>query len=109
MDTKHLTTTGECQKAANELLDNFRYVYAKTIDIEEDRRVAVRDRHAYPHTQLNTLQVKRSGRYRGPLVVQTLAQCWIDFEGAIDVMGFVPCGGFPLAALVLSATAVSSF
>ena len=40
-------------------------------------------------------------------MVQTLAQCFIDFEGAIDVPGFVSGEDFPHAALILSATAVS--
>jgi hypothetical protein len=52
------------------------------------------------------MQVARTGRYRNGLVVQTLAQCWVDFEGAVDVPGFVNGGDFPYAAVVLSATSV---
>ncbi|KAH9015678.1 hypothetical protein EDB84DRAFT_1443360 [Lactarius hengduanensis] len=29
--------------------------------------------------------VKRAGRYRGLLVTHTLAQCWIDFKGSVEV------------------------
>ena len=39
-------------------------------------------------------------------MVQTMAQCLIDFEGAIDVPGFLDSSDFPYAALVLSATSV---
>jgi hypothetical protein len=39
-------------------------------------------------------------------VIQTLAQCCIDFEGAVDVPGFVNVNDFPYAAVVLSATSV---
>lgn len=52
------------------------------------------------------MQVARIGRYRNGLVIQTLAQCWIDFEGIIDVPGYVEGGDFPYAAVVLSATSV---
>jgi len=62
------------------------------------------DLHA---TQLQVMQVAQKGRYRNGLVVQTLAQCFIDFEGAVDVPGFVNGGDFPHAALILSATSVS--
>ncbi|KAH9011303.1 hypothetical protein EDB85DRAFT_2160104 [Lactarius pseudohatsudake] len=50
--------------------------------------------------------VKRAGRYRGPLVTHTLAQCWIDFEGSVEVPGYVDDDDFPYAALVLCATSV---
>jgi len=39
-------------------------------------------------------------------VVQTLAQCWVDFEGAVDVPGSVNGGDFPYATVILSATSV---
>ena len=51
------------------------------------------------------MQVKRAGCYRGLLIVYTVAQCWVDFEGSIEVPGFVYFNDFPLA---LSATSVSS-
>jgi hypothetical protein len=35
-----------------------------------------------------------------------LAQCWVDFEGAVDVPGFVNGRDFPYAAVILSATSV---
>ena len=54
------------------------------------------------------MQVKRAGRHRGPLIVYTVAQCWVDFEGSIEVPGFISFDDFPLAALALSATSVSS-
>src|ERR1700761_672611 len=55
------------------------------------------------------MQVKRAGRYRGPLVIFTVAQCWVDFEGSVEVPGYISDDDFPLAALALSATSVSSF
>ena len=55
------------------------------------------------------MQVKRAGRYRGPLVIFTVAQCWVDFEGSVEVPGYIDDDDFPLAALALSATSVSSF
>jgi hypothetical protein len=39
-------------------------------------------------------------------VIQTLAQCCIDFEGAVDVPGFVDVNNFPYAAVILSTTSV---
>ena len=39
-------------------------------------------------------------------MVKTMAQCLIDFEGAIEVPGFINSSDFPCAALVLSATSV---
>ena len=39
-------------------------------------------------------------------MVQTLVQCCIDFDGAVDVPGFVDVNDFPSAAVILSATSV---
>ncbi|KAH9009962.1 hypothetical protein EDB84DRAFT_1446027 [Lactarius hengduanensis] len=50
--------------------------------------------------------VKRAGRYRGLLVTHTLAQCWIDFKGSVEVPGYIDNDDFPYAALVLCATSV---
>ncbi|KAH9010634.1 hypothetical protein EDB85DRAFT_1901810 [Lactarius pseudohatsudake] len=77
-------------KPADQLLADERYIYLKTKDVVEDGVPAV----------------KRAGRYRGPLVVLTLAQCWIDFEGSVEVPGYIDNDDFPYAALVLSATSV---
>ncbi len=55
------------------------------------------------------IQVKRASRYRGPLVVHTMAQCWVNFEGSVEVPGYIDHSDFPLAALALSATSVSVF
>lgn len=106
-----LDTTEARQNAATELLDNNRYIYLKTRDIcqwDNDEITVSKTSDIVPctHAVLETIQVKRHGRYRGPLVVQTAAQCWLDFEGLIDVPGYVDRRDSPLAALVLSATAV---
>lgn len=66
-------------------------------------RKAMTSLATYP---LKVIQLRQSGRYRGPLVIQTIAQCWIDFDGAVDVPGFIDHDHFPYAALVLSATSV---
>ncbi|KAH8984070.1 hypothetical protein EDB86DRAFT_3084773 [Lactarius hatsudake] len=90
MDSTGLDTTEARREAADQLLADERYVYLKTKDVVEDGVPAV----------------KRAGRYRGPLVVLTLAQCWIDFEGSVEVSGYVDDDDFPYAALILSATSV---
>jgi len=90
MDSSHLDTTEARKDAAENLLEDNRYVYLKTRDAIEDGEPVI----------------KKSGRYQGPLVVQTMAQCWIDFEGAIEILSFVEYNDFPYAALVLSATSV---
>jgi len=48
----------------------------------------------------------QTGHYQNGLVVQMLAQCWINFKGVINVPGFVDGGDFPYAAVVLSTTSV---
>jgi len=105
--SENMKTCEERQKAAEDLLDDRRYMYLKTREAIEDGVPVVRKatipKPTYP---LTVIQVKRGGRYRGPLVVQTVAQFWIDFEGAIEVPGFVEFDEFPYAALVLSATSV---
>jgi len=63
-------------------------------------------RRALPASPLKVIQVKRTGRYRGELVIQTMAQCWVDFEGAVDVTNLVGDSQFLYTALVLSATSV---
>ncbi|KAH9010527.1 hypothetical protein EDB84DRAFT_1583677 [Lactarius hengduanensis] len=90
MDSTGLDTTEARREAAEQLLSNERYVYLKTKDVVEDGMATV----------------KRAGRYRGPLVTHTLAQCWIDFEGSVEVPGYVDDDDFPYAALVLCATSV---
>ena len=57
-------------------------------------------------TQLQVMQPLQYGRYQNGLVVQTLAQCCIDFDGAVDVPGFVDIDDFPSAVVALSATSV---
>ncbi|KAH9058020.1 hypothetical protein EDB83DRAFT_2315983 [Lactarius deliciosus] len=42
----------------------------------------------------------------GPLVVLTLVQCWINFEGSVKVPSYVDNDDFPYAALILSVTSV---
>jgi len=59
-----------------------------------------------PAFPLKVIQVKRVGCYWGPLVVWTIAQCWVDFEGAVEVPSVVEYDNFPYAALALSATLV---
>ncbi|KAH9023365.1 hypothetical protein EDB84DRAFT_1440984 [Lactarius hengduanensis] len=90
MDSTGLNTTEAHQEAADQLLADERYIYLKTKDVVEDGVPAV----------------KRAGRYRGPLIVLTLAQCWIDFEGSVEVSGYIDDDNFPYAALVLSTTSV---
>ncbi|KAH9039154.1 hypothetical protein EDB85DRAFT_1887622 [Lactarius pseudohatsudake] len=90
MDSTGLDTTEAHREATEQLLSNERYVYLKTKDVVEDGMATV----------------KRAGRYRGPLVTHTLAQCWIDFEGSVEVPGYVNDDDFPYAALVLCATSV---
>ncbi|KAH9030721.1 hypothetical protein EDB84DRAFT_1439057 [Lactarius hengduanensis] len=90
MDSTGLDTTEARREAAEQLLSNERYIYLKTKDVVEDGMATV----------------KRAGRYRGPLVTHTLAQCWIDFEGSVEVPGYVDDDDFPYAALVLCATSV---
>ncbi|KAH9021374.1 hypothetical protein EDB84DRAFT_1565350 [Lactarius hengduanensis] len=90
MDSTGLDTTEARREAAEQLLSNERYIYLKTKDVVEDGMATV----------------KRAGRYRGPLVTHTLAQCWIDFEGSVEVPGYVDDDNFPYAALVLCATSV---
>ncbi|KAH9022626.1 hypothetical protein EDB85DRAFT_1895155 [Lactarius pseudohatsudake] len=90
MDSTGLNTTEARREAADQLLADERYVYLKTKDVVEDGVPAV----------------KRAGRYRGPLIVLTLAQCWIDFEGSVEVSGYIDDDDFPYAALILSATLV---
>ena len=107
MDSLHLETTEEWQEVAEQLLNYNRYIYLKTRDTEEDGELSVRKGTiSIPTYPLKVIQVRRSGRYRGGLVIQTLAQCWIDFDGTVDVTGFVDHDHFPYAALVLSATSV---
>jgi hypothetical protein len=106
METMGLDTTEARQEAASQLLDNDRYVYLKTKDVVENGVLVVR-KIFYICLSAERAQVKRAGRYRGPLVVYTMAQCWVDFEGSVDVPGYVDHDDFPLAALALSATSVS--
>lgn len=106
LTSSHLETCEEQQDAAEYLLDHNRYMYLKTRDPTEDGGLVRKATIHLPAYPLKAIQVKRSGRYRGPLVIQTVAQCWIDFEGAVEVPGFVDCDQFPYTALVLSATSV---
>lgn len=105
--SEDLKTYEERRKAAEDLLDDRHYMYLRTAEVIEGGVPVVRKATIpRPTYSLTVIQVKRSGRYRGPLVVQTVAQFWIDFEGAIKVPGFVEFDEFPYAALVLSATSV---
>jgi len=108
--SEDLKTYGERWKAAEDLLDDCCYMYLRTGEVIEDGVTVVCKatipRPTYP---LTVIQVKRSGRYHGPLVVQTVAQFWIDFDGAIEVPAFVKFDEFPYAVLVLSATLVFFF
>ena len=95
------------QKATEDLLDDCHYIYLRTAEVIEDGVPVVRKvMIPRPTCPLTVIQVKRSGCYCGPLVVQTVAQFWIDFKGTIEVPGFVEFNEFPYAALVLSATSV---
>jgi len=107
MDSLQRDTTEARKEAAEQLLEERRYVYLKTRDATEGGKPVVRKATiSVPAYPLKVIQVKKGGRYRGPLVVQTMAQCWFDFEGAIEISGFVEYDDFPCAALVLSATSV---
>lgn len=107
VDSLHLDTTEKRQEAAEFLINHDQYIYLRILEGgeggEEMVFKAMISRITYP---LRVIQVKRAGRYRGPLVVQTMAQCWVDFDGAVEVPGFVEYDHFPYAALVLSATSV---
>ena len=95
------------QKAAEDLLDDHHYMYLRTAEVIEDGvPVVCKVMIPRPTCPLTVIQVKRSGRYHGPLVVQTVAQFWIDFKGTIEVPGFVKFDEFPYATLVLSTTSV---
>jgi len=108
MNSLHLETSEELQEAAEQLLEHHRYMYLKTRDAMEGGELVVCKATIFiPIYPLKVIQLKRCGRYRGPLVILTVAQCWVDFEGAIEVPGFLECDQFPYAALVLSATSVS--
>ena len=102
-----LKTCKGWQKATEDLLDDHRYMYLRTAEVIEDGVPVVHKvMIPRPTCPLTVIQVKQSGHYRGPLVVQTVAQFWINFEGAIKVPGFVKFNKFPYTALVLSATSV---
>ena len=105
--SEDLKTYEEWQKAAEDLLDDCHYMYLRTGEVIEDRVPvvckAMIPRPTYP---LTVIQVKQSGCYCGPLVVQTVAQFWIDFNGAFEVPAFVKFDKFPYTMLVLSATLV---
>ena len=106
LDSMDFDTTEARRNAANDLLEHDRYVYLKTKDVEENGKPVVCV-ICYICSYAKGIQVKRAGRYRGPLIVFTMAQCWVDFEGSIEVSGFVSFDEFLLAALALSATSVS--
>lgn len=108
LDSLDLDTTEERQEVAECLLYEDRYIYLRTMDVVEDGgKKKVREATiSIPACPLKVIQLKRAGRYRGPLVIQTVAQCWVDFDGTVEVPGFVECDNFPYAALVLSATSV---
>ena len=107
MDSLHLGTTKQRQEAAEYLIDHDRYIYLRTMDVTEgEEQVVCKAAISITACPLKVIQVKRAGRYRGPLVVQSMAQCWVDFDGAVEVPGFVEYNHFPYAALVLSATSV---
>ena len=107
MDSLKEDTTEDRKKAAEDLLDYTCFVYRETREVIEDGELVVRKATiSVPAYPLKVIQIKRGGRYRGALVVQTMAQCLIDFEGAIDVPGFVENDDFPYAAVVLSVTSV---
>jgi len=108
MDSKHLETTEEQKKAAEYLLKGYHFIYFRTMDVMEGGKVVVCEAMvSIPVCLLKVIQqIKKAGCYQGPLVVQTMAQCWIDFEGAVKIPGFVNSDHFPYAALILSATMV---
>jgi hypothetical protein len=51
----------------------------------------------------------RNGRYRGPLIIYTIAQHLIDTENTIHVPGLIEESNFPKAALALSVVAAQSY
>ena len=107
MDLFCLETTEEQQEIVDYLLHEHRYNYLKTRDmVENGEPVVHKATISIPAYALKVIQVKRGSRYQGRLVIQTMAQCWVDFKGAVDVLGFVDHGYFPYAALILSATLV---
>lgn len=106
MESMDLQTTDARKEEAEKLLKDRRYMYLKTKDAEDGETMVRKAMVPLLVYLTKTIQLKRSGRYRGPLVIQTIAQCWIDFDGAIDVPGFIDYDHFPYMALVLSATSV---
>ena len=102
-----MVTTEKRQETADYLLEEKRYVYCKTRDATENGETVVCEATiSIPAYALKVIQVKKGGHYRGALVVQTVARSWVDFDGAVDVLGFVDHDYFPTTALVLGATAV---
>jgi len=107
MDSFFLETTEEQQEIADYLLHEHRYNYLKMRDtVESGEPVVHKATISIPAYALKVIQVKQGGRYQGHLVIQTMVQCWVDFEGAVDVLGFVDHSYFPYTALILSATLV---
>jgi len=107
MDSLKEDTTEDQKKAAEDLLDYTCFVYHETREVIEDGELVVcKATISVPTYPLKVIQIKQGGRYRGALVVQTMAQCLIDFKGAIDVPGFVENDDFPYTAVVLSVTLV---
>jgi len=110
LDSMNLRTTEAYQEVADHLLDEERYAYFETKDKIENGKVNVSKTSLSTRALLNCnqpMQVVRKGCYHNGLVVQTLAQCWINFEDVVDVPGFVNGQDIPYATVVLSATSVS--
>ena len=50
----------------------------------------------------NRMHVKHAGHYHGPLVIFTVVQCWVDFEGSVKAPGYISNNDFPLAVLAVT-------
>jgi len=107
-DLRNMDTIEEQQDDAESLLKDDRYIYLRTMEVElENGEIKVQEATiSISACPLKVIQVKCAGRYWGPLVVRTMAQCWVDFDGAVEVPGIVEDDDFPYAALALSATSV---
>jgi len=107
MDSLKEDTTKDQKKAAEDLLNYTCFVYCEMREVIEDGELVVcKATISVPMYPLKVIQIKQGGHYWGALVVQTMAQCLIDFEGTINVPGFIENDDFPYAAVVLSVTLV---
>jgi hypothetical protein len=76
MELMHLQMTEVWQEAAKELLEDHHYMYLKIKHVKGGGVITVCKAMTFlPIYPLKIIQLRRSGCYRGPLVIQTIAQC----------------------------------